>query len=367
MKILAIMCLRNEADVLGESLAYLVDNGIDVYVMDNASTDGSLEIAQSFLGRGVVKIEKFPSESGFPASAEHEYRWEWILQRKEQLARILDYDWFLHVDADEFRDSPWEGMNLAQAIEHVDSQGYNAINFDVFDFQWTDADPVQELSCQQRMKFFWQRPWWLSAQVKAWKSCPSPLGLSDSGGHFVEFPGRRIYPQRFILRHYPMRSQAQMERKAIADRADRLVQEEVNRGWHKHLQFYVENCKPRNSKEFKRIEDPVADMRQLVQQAFMSQEQLFHLLGLNPAQLTFGMQRMQIYLSQQGLQRGQLEIQQDYQCFINALMGKSTLLPGQIPNLVLTTFISSMMAMASQYQEIDLALSVQRLQQSLKI
>jgi hypothetical protein len=48
------------------------------------------------------------------------------LLRNEELALALDGDWFIHMDADEFRLSPWPGLNLAQALEPVDRAGYNS-------------------------------------------------------------------------------------------------------------------------------------------------------------------------------------------------------------------------------------------------
>jgi hypothetical protein len=38
------------------------------------------------------------------------------------------------------------------------------------------------------------------------------------GGHDVSFPGRRVYPFPFLLRHYPFRSSEQASRKLFEDR-----------------------------------------------------------------------------------------------------------------------------------------------------
>jgi hypothetical protein len=70
-------------------------------------------------------------------------------------------------------------------------------------------------------------------QVKCWKSnVPGPLDLVSSGGHDVAFPNRRVFPLRFILRHYSLRSDTQAKRKIFDERLGRLVPDEVARQWH---------------------------------------------------------------------------------------------------------------------------------------
>src|SRR5207247_4523699 len=60
--------------------------------------------------------------------------WERILLRKTERARQLDASWFIHHDADEFRESPWSHLSLFEAIRRVDGLGFNAIDFAGLDF-----------------------------------------------------------------------------------------------------------------------------------------------------------------------------------------------------------------------------------------
>jgi hypothetical protein len=54
--------------------------------------------------------------------------------------------------------------------------------------------------------------------------------LAESGGHSADFPGRRIFPSPFVLRHYIALSRAH----AIAKYAGRVyAAAAVERGWHK--------------------------------------------------------------------------------------------------------------------------------------
>ena len=72
--------------------------------------------------------------------------------RKEQLSRELEGDWFLHYDADEFRESPWAHLDLRHGIELVERLGDNAIDFAVLNFWPTDADVDAGGDVQRRFR-----------------------------------------------------------------------------------------------------------------------------------------------------------------------------------------------------------------------
>src|SRR5689334_9957716 len=131
-RVVALLAAYNEADVIGAVLAHLIAEGVEVYVIDNGSTDATAAVAEAFVGKGVLRVERMtgsPDNDGTNA-----FQWERILRRKEELAREIDADWFIHHDADEFRESPWSGRSLAEAIAAVDRAGYNAIDFAVLNF-----------------------------------------------------------------------------------------------------------------------------------------------------------------------------------------------------------------------------------------
>jgi hypothetical protein len=77
-------------------------------------------------------------------------------------------------------------------------------------------------------------------QLKAWSAPGEGVGLAIDGGHQVRFQGRRIFPYKFLLRHYPIRSQRHGERKVLRDRRTRWNAAERARGWHVHYDAYDE-------------------------------------------------------------------------------------------------------------------------------
>ncbi len=71
-------------------------------------------------------------------------------------------------------------------------------------------------------------------QIKTWKNYGQSVSMVTSGGHDLQFSGRRVYPFKFLLKHYPIRSQTHGERKVFRERKARFNPEEKAQGWHNH-------------------------------------------------------------------------------------------------------------------------------------
>ncbi len=201
MRVAALLAIRNEELYLSRCLEHLFNQGIETCVIDNGSTDRSLEIAKSYLDKGVFRIEHLPFKGV--------YEWCEILRKKEQLSSEIDADWFIHYDADEIREAPLPYKTLLEGIEEVDRQGYNAIDFDEFVFLPTSDDESYEgTDYVKTMQYYYIFQPWPLHQVKAWKKTEVPINLTNSGGHRVEFKGREIFPDLFIFWHYILLSKA---------------------------------------------------------------------------------------------------------------------------------------------------------------
>src|SRR3954462_7808456 len=103
----ALLSAFNEADVIAEVIEHLITQRVDVYVIDDGSTDDTAAIAERYLGRGVIGLERRPVVDGVGA-----FSWSDILKRKEALAAEIDSTWFIHHDADELRESPARERDL---------------------------------------------------------------------------------------------------------------------------------------------------------------------------------------------------------------------------------------------------------------
>ena len=105
--VVAFVMTYNESDILHASVRDLRDQGIGVYLIDNWSTDGTYEIAESLLGDGVVGLERFPRE----APPEY-YDLRSMLVRVEELSSTVKANWFIKHDA---------GRNTAQPLGGLDA------------------------------------------------------------------------------------------------------------------------------------------------------------------------------------------------------------------------------------------------------
>ncbi|MDU2063361.1 MAG: glycosyltransferase family 2 protein [Sporomusaceae bacterium] len=230
-RVLAVVNAYNEVDMIGEVVEHLLRQDVDVQVVDNWSNDGTYEAIQSLEAAypGRVFSCRFPEQPG------QYYEWERLLKHTVEVGAASGYDWIIHQDADEIRESPWKGVTLGAAIAFIDELGFNAIDFTVLDFRPVAPQSDRPGGMQNNLLFFefGKRPGHF-AQVKAWKNQSGvAVNLAASGGHIAEFADQKVYPIKFLLRHYPLRSPEQARKKIFADRKGRfLPAEKEGKGWH---------------------------------------------------------------------------------------------------------------------------------------
>ena len=222
----ALLATFNEADIIVESVRKLIAGGVDVYLIDNGSTDNTLERLAPLVGRGVVDIQTLR----FHENDREIYDWTALLREKERLSRVLGYDWFLHVDADEIRYSPWPELSLREGLDRVDRAGYNLVNFKLFNFRLTQDLPPSD-DYERDMPDYSAGEYFNQYQVKAWQAHPD-IDIASYGGHIARRPDGKIYPVRFIHKHYPVRSLEHGRRKILKERKQRFSTAEKQRGWH---------------------------------------------------------------------------------------------------------------------------------------
>jgi hypothetical protein len=272
-RVLAVVTAYNERDVIVQNVGRLLDGGIEVHVLDNWSTDGTLDLLEAVFGERVC-CERFPAAGPSPT-----YDWAAILDRVEAITREHPADWAIHQDADEIRESPWPGVGLRDALYQVLCAGFNCVDHTVLNFR--PIDDSFEDGADLEASFPWcEFPAHQSdfMQLKAWSAPGEAVGLALDGGHQVRFPARRIFPYKFLLRHYPIRSQRHGERKVLRERQSRWNPQERARGWHVHYDGYDHSSSFLWDRAgLLRFDDP----------AFMSEHLVARLsgVGLSPAQI----------------------------------------------------------------------------------
>lgn len=230
MNVIAIIAARNEALYMSRCLEHLAGHGVRFVLIDNGSTDETRAIAETFRGRGLVTCIDYP----YPGY----YDWSGLLGLKERLARELDADWFLHLDADEIPEPQQRDQHLITALTAVDRLGYTAVNFDEFCFVPTSNDERHEgTDYVARMRYYFYFAPYPERLVRCWKKS-AMLNLADSAGHTAAFPGRRLFSSNFVLRHYMALSMTHLREKYTHQR--RYAAAEVARGWHSWRHRFAE-------------------------------------------------------------------------------------------------------------------------------
>jgi|GraSoiStandDraft_4_1057263.scaffolds.fasta_scaffold41802_3 glycosyltransferase involved in cell wall biosynthesis len=195
MRVVALLTTHNEARFVAACIEHLRAQGVAVHLTDNGSDDGTVQIAERYLGDGVIAIEDLPRGEFF--------EWGAVLRNKQRLAAELDADWFIHHDADEFRVSPDRGRTLVDELRAADEAGFTAVNFLEFTFL-----PVAEEPDHDHARFLetmrWYHPFlpWYPHRVNAWKRQAEPVDLAGTGGHIVKFDGLALSPRSLYMRHY---------------------------------------------------------------------------------------------------------------------------------------------------------------------
>ncbi|MGH7803658.1 MAG: hypothetical protein ACREQJ_04875, partial [Candidatus Binatia bacterium] len=119
---------------------------------------------------------------------------------------------------------------LRDFVSRADAEGYDAINFLEFTFLPTRESPDHDRADYDRtMRHYYPFLPSFPHRLNLWKKHPAPLGLAESGGHVVEFPGLRMSPESGRMKHYLFLSVAHALEKYGKRQHDPAA---LAKGWH---------------------------------------------------------------------------------------------------------------------------------------
>lgn len=230
VKAVAIVACYNEIDVIEAAIRRMLMQGVQVHIVDNWSNDGTYELLEILQSELSFELERYPNDG--PAEV---YDWSGLLSRKEEIAHQYQGYWIVHSDADEIRISPWQDIDLASAFAVVEAYGCNAIDYVIANFRPVDDGFAPGMDMEEYFKYFEVASSNdLRYQIKTWRQGPERVDLVGRGGHYVQFPGMKVFPYKFICKHYPLRSLGHASKKINFDRVARFSPSERAKGWHSH-------------------------------------------------------------------------------------------------------------------------------------
>ncbi|MCJ2107834.1 glycosyltransferase [Methylobacterium sp. E-041] len=242
---LAILCVRNEAIHIHRCIDDLISSGLEVYLIDNGSTDGTREAAETYLGKGLIGIHDLPWRGAFSLTDQ--------LVAKRGIISEAEHDWILHCDADEWLMSPNDGQSLLEGFDAADNAGFNCVNFHEIVFLPLPGEDFEQEDYAEKMQsyYFFQPSY--PRLYRAWRR---DAGLDNSayGGHLLIGEGLNPYPIDFILRHYIVLSMAHAQRKYYG----RIFStEDRSKGWHgNRISITKDNLVVKPAPELRRLDDP---------------------------------------------------------------------------------------------------------------
>ncbi len=210
----------NEEPVIAETIKYYLNQGIDLVVFDNQSTDSSIDIINCFYREkaqypGRIQDVVYVTTEG--------YDWEAILHKaNDYMHRNLNhYEWILIIDADTHFISPVRGLTLLGYLDVVKKYGYNIIHGRVYNFFPTEKDDYSIASYSERIKYF--QTWNAYPQEKIFLYHPT-VNFYARYAHWCFRDNRCVcINPGVIAKHYIWVSREHGLRKVFNDRKPRYI------------------------------------------------------------------------------------------------------------------------------------------------
>jgi glycosyltransferase involved in cell wall biosynthesis len=205
VRLLGVLLCYNDGDLVEDAVRHLREQGHHLVVWDHGSTDETPQILRR-LEAELVELQTIPRSVDF-------YGLYQAMSAHLLESYVAKYDWVSWPDQDEFLEGPDRSRSYRDWLEEVARSPYDWIQFNNFNFWWTEVDDPAVARAVRRVRHYS-----LFAdcgpRIRSWRASSTNIREFNHNPPLGE-----RYPRLFNLRHYPMRSEAQMTRRLAVDRA----------------------------------------------------------------------------------------------------------------------------------------------------
>jgi hypothetical protein len=236
MKIAALLCVKDEVELIERAIAHLRAIGVDhITVCDMKSTDGTLDILSRHQSESFRLIEVDDSEA---MSGD-----EWSRLEME-LVRSVDADWFIFLDGDEFWIPASGTLKRCAALQSADVLSVARFNVTLgpagpllpetlrpedYDRLLLFVEPIPDF--RVHMQEHPETAWIRGVPMPKVMARPERIGSLTLGQHDVvsDLPIRKVVPDDLLIAHVPFSTAGRFGRKV----------ENVRRTLQVHDTFYT--------------------------------------------------------------------------------------------------------------------------------
>ncbi|MGH9107542.1 MAG: glycosyltransferase family 2 protein [Acidimicrobiales bacterium] len=205
LRLLGVLLCYNDGDLVEDAVRYLREQGHELVVWDHGSTDETPGLLEGLRGE-LVELSSIPRSVDF-------YGLYQAMSAHLLANYVGRYDWVSWPDQDEFLEGPDRTRSYQEWLGEVASSPYDWAQFNNYNFWWTAEDDPGVTRAVERVRHYS-----LFAdcgpRVRCWRASATNVREFNHNP-----PLGQRYPVFFNLRHYPMRSEAQMLRRLEVDRA----------------------------------------------------------------------------------------------------------------------------------------------------
>lgn len=203
----AILPVRDEADIIGQCLQHLLAWADAIYVFDTGSVDETWDVVRDFAEKEkrVIPLKKdavYFSETLLRG---------WLFHQARQ--KMRDGDWFLRVDADEFHHIPPPEFVKTRMRRHE-----TIAHHQYYDFRLTESEVIawelgKEGLANRRRSIEDRRRWFTPSRYSEPRLCRYRDTMQWPPTVSFPFNAGFVARARLPIRHYPHRDPVQLARR----------------------------------------------------------------------------------------------------------------------------------------------------------